>query len=151
MSPGSLVLLYDGLCRFCDGTVQFILRHDPGGSLRFASLQGTYARDVVQRLPALSGVDSLILLEVTDKNRTRVRVRSDAALALARYLGWPWRLLGVLRVVPRPVRDALYDALARRRYRLFGRRDACRLPSPAEASRFLDPPASRRTANRDAV
>jgi predicted DCC family thiol-disulfide oxidoreductase YuxK len=123
--------------RFCDGTVQFILKHDPQGAMQFAPLEGAFAQGIVQRLPALSGIDSLILLETTDKNRTRVRVRSDAALAVARYLGWPWRLLGVVRVVPRPVRDALYDAFARVRYRVFGRRDACRIPDEAEARRFL--------------
>ena len=137
MHPGSLVLLYDGRCRFCDGTVQFILRHDPQGAMQFAPLDGELGKDIVHRLPALSGIDSLILLETTDKNRTRVRVRSDAALAVVRYLGWPWRLLGVVRVIPRPVRDALYDAFARVRYRILGRRDACRIPGEAEAARFL--------------
>jgi predicted DCC family thiol-disulfide oxidoreductase YuxK len=137
MHPGSLVLLYDGRCRFCDGTVQFILKHDPQGAMQFAPLEGAFGQGIVERLPALSGIDSLILLETTDKNRTRVRVRSDAALAVARYLGWPWRLLGVVRVLPRPIRDALYDAFARVRYRVFGRRDACRIPGEAEAGRFL--------------
>jgi predicted DCC family thiol-disulfide oxidoreductase YuxK len=137
MHPGSLVLLYDGHCRFCDGTVQFILKHDPHGAMRFAPLEGELGRDILKRLPALTGIDSLILLEVTDKGRTRVRVRSDAALAVARYLGWPWRLLGALGVLPRPVRDAIYDAFARVRYRVFGRLDACRIPGEAEAGRFL--------------
>jgi predicted DCC family thiol-disulfide oxidoreductase YuxK len=137
MRPGSLVLLYDGRCRFCDGTVQFVLKHDPQGAMRFATLEGELGRDVVHRLPALSGIDSLILLEVTDKGRTRVRVRSDAALAVARYLGWPWRLAGAFHVLPRPIRDALYDAFARMRYRVFGRRDGCRVPDPCDSDRFL--------------
>jgi predicted DCC family thiol-disulfide oxidoreductase YuxK len=137
MGPGGLVLLYDGHCRFCDGTVQFILRHDPHGTMQFAALDSAFGRDVLRRLPSLSVVDSLIMLEGTDKNRTRVRVRSDAALAVARYLGWPWRVLGAFHVVPRPLRDWLYDRFARARYRLFGRRDACRIPEEHERARFL--------------
>lgn len=137
MQPGALTLLYDGYCHYCDGAVQFILRHDRHGSMRFAPLDGTLARGVLQRQPALATIDSLILLEGTDKHRTRVRVRSDAVLAVARYLGWPWRALALFRVVPRPIRDALYDAFARIRYRLSPRRNACRVPSHEERARFL--------------
>ncbi len=137
MQPGALTLLYDGHCRYCDGAVQFILRHDRHGTMRFAPLDGALARDVLQRQPALAAIDSLILLEGTDKHRTRVRVKSDAVLAVARYLGWPWRALALFRVVPRPVRDALYDAFARIRYRLSPRRDTCRIPSELERARFL--------------
>lgn len=133
------VLLYDGLCGFCDATVQFVLSRDPRGSLRFAPLQGAFAARVLSRHPELRTVDSLILVEYgTHDGIERVRVRSDGALAVARYLGGPWRLAGVLRIVPRPFRDAVYDGFARIRYRLFGRRDACALPSPGVRSRFLD-------------
>lgn len=137
MRPGALTLLYDGYCRYCDGTVQFILRHDPAGTMRFAPLDGATAREVLDRLPALAAVDSLILLEGTDKHRTRVRVRSDAVLAVARYLGWPWKVLAVFQVLPRPARDALYDAFARMRYRIWGRRESCRVPTDPERARFL--------------
>lgn len=133
------VLLFDGLCNFCDSTVQFILARDRSETLQFAPLQGEFARAVLERHPGLASIDSIVLVR-TDQNGTeRVMVRSAAALALARYLGGFWRLLGAFAsLMPRMVRDSLYDALAKRRIGLFGRRDACRLPSAAERGRFLD-------------
>ncbi|MEK9502758.1 thiol-disulfide oxidoreductase DCC family protein [Gaopeijia maritima] len=127
------VLLYDGLCGFCDGAVQWILAHDRRGEIRFAALQGDSGQAVVAEHSELRGVDSLILLDESG----RVRVRSDAALAVATAMGGVWRLFAVFRVVPRPLRDALYDAFARNRYRWFGRREACRVPSAEERERFL--------------
>lgn len=127
------LLLYDGLCGFCDGAVQFILRHDRRGALRFAPLQGEAARDVLARHPALAGVDSLILVE-----GDTVRVRSDGALQVARLMGGAWpAVAAVLRIVPRPVRDWAYDLIARYRFRLAGRREACRLPTAKERGRFV--------------
>ena len=133
------VLLYDGLCGFCDGTVQFILRHDRRGTLRFATLQGDFARDVIARHPELAGVDSLVLVErggLTD--REKVYVRSDGALRVARYLGGGWHLTRVVAVVPRVLRDWAYDAFARIRYRVFGRFDSCPIPTPEQRARFID-------------
>jgi predicted DCC family thiol-disulfide oxidoreductase YuxK len=138
MSGVARVLLYDGLCGFCDGTVQYVLSRDPGGALRFAALQGEYAQGVLSRHAGLHGVDSLVLVVTTDGVAERILVRSDAALELARYLGGAWRLVQVLRVVPRPIRDGAYDLFARWRYRLFGRRAACRIPQAAERDRFID-------------
>ena len=130
------VLLYDGLCGFCDGLVQFVLARDAKGTLRFAPLQGDFAGELLGRHPDLRAVDSLILVTGATAAET-VAVRSDAALDLAAYLGGIWRIAGVLRLAPRPVRDWSYDLFARNRYRLFGRRDACRVPDPAVRARFL--------------
>ena len=130
------VLLYDGLCGFCDGVVQFVLARDTIGTLRFAPLQGAFAREVFERHPALRGVDSLLLVTGSGASEA-VAVRSDAALDLARYLGGPWTLARILRLVPRRVRDGGYDLFARYRYRMFGRRDTCRVPDPAVRARFL--------------
>lgn len=132
MSPEHAILLYDGLCGFCDGTVQFILRHDRRGSMRFATLQGELGQQVLAREPSLQGVDSLVLLE-----GERVHVKSEAALRIARYLGGAWTLARVLRIVPRALRDWGYDLFARHRYRLFGRHDSCPIPSPEVRARFL--------------
>ena len=134
------VLLYDGLCGFCDRTVQFILARDPGGAMRFAPLQGAFAREVLQRHPALHDVDSLILVDAEPAAGagTPPLVRSDAILAIADYLGWPWRAAAVLRLVPRALRDWGYDLFARHRYRLFGRYDSCPLPDATVRARFID-------------
>lgn len=133
------VLLFDGLCNFCDRTVQFILARDKKATLQFAPLQGKFARMVLERHPGLATIDSIVLVRTSRNGTESALVRSAAALALARYLGGFWAALGGLAgILPRSVRDWLYDALASRRMAIFGRREACRLPSPAERSRFLD-------------
>lgn len=136
--PEQPVLLYDGLCGFCDWTVQFVLRHDRRGSMRFATLQGEFARQVIARHRELAGVDSLILVEPDQATGTeRVFARSDGALRVARYLGGIWSLTQALYVIPRFLRDRAYDLFARHRYRVFGRYDACPVPSPEQRARFL--------------
>jgi len=135
----SPVLLYDGLCGFCDGTVRFVLRHDAEGTLKFATLQGDYARDVMARHPEVAGVDSLVLVgRDRSTGEERVLVRSEGALEVARYLGGAWHAARVLRIVPRFLRDWAYDSFARVRYGVFGRYTSCRIPSPAERARFID-------------
>lgn len=137
MTTPELVLLYDGECAFCDRTVQTVLRHDRVGTMKFAPLQGDFAAAVMDRHPWLKGLDSLVLVEGPGTDRERVRVHSAAALGVARYLGGWWTLLRPLWLVPRPLRDWGYRLFARNRYRLFGKADACRVPSPAVRARFL--------------
>ena len=132
------MLLYDGLCGFCNGTVRFVLARARAGTMRFAPLQGTFAREALARHPALRGVDSLVLVERNVVGEERVSVRSEAALRIAAYLGGGWRLAAVLRVVPRAVRDWCYDRFAAVRYRLFGKLGACPIPGPDVRERFLD-------------
>jgi len=132
------VLLFDGLCGFCDRTVQLVLRFDRRGVMRFAPLEGEFASEVLDRHAGLRDVDSLILVDPpADGAPEHVRVRSEAVLALASYLGGPWRVLAVFRLVPRPLRDWAYDVFARHRYRVFGRYPSCPLPPPETRARFL--------------
>lgn len=131
------VLLYDGLCGFCDGAVRFILTRDPAGRMRFAPLHGEFARQVLKEHPSLREIDSLILVHAGDQAPSPL-VRSDAVLAIAGYLGWPWRAAVPLRLVPRVIRDRAYDLFARHRHRLFGRYDRCPLPAPHVRARFID-------------
>lgn len=129
--PDAPVLLYDGTCGFCARSVQFVLASDRRGTLRFGPLQGAFGRSVVVAHPELHDVDSVVW-----HDESGVRVRGDAALAVLDYLGGGWRVLsGLGHLVPRRLRDALYDALARRRFRLAAR--ACLLPTPEERARFL--------------
>jgi len=133
------VLLYDGLCGFCDRTIRFILEVNRKDTIRFASLQGEFAASVLERHSSLKGIDSLVLVEPGHlKEREQVYVRSRALLRIAWHLGGPWRVLVVFRIVPRPLCDWAYDVFARYRYRLFGRLDACTIPSSEESSKFLD-------------
>ncbi|MEO7996627.1 MAG: DCC1-like thiol-disulfide oxidoreductase family protein [Gemmatimonadaceae bacterium] len=136
------VLLYDGLCGFCDGAVQFIMARDKQRTLTFAALQGDYARALIERHPELRDIDSLVFVRgfggATSPSEV-VLVRSDAVVAIAKYLGGAWSALGMLmRVLPRAVRDWGYDRFAGVRYRIFGRRDECRIPSAEERARFID-------------
>lgn len=129
-------MLYDGICGLCNKSVQMILARDRRGTMRFAALQSDYGQAVIERHPELHGVDSVVLVERSD-GAERVHVRSDAALRLASYLGGFWKLFAAARIIPRPLRDFLYDLVARSRYRLFGKYDTCLLPPPEVRSRFI--------------
>jgi predicted DCC family thiol-disulfide oxidoreductase YuxK len=132
------VLLYDGVCGFCNGAVQFILARDEGGTLRFSPLQSDVGEAVKTRHPFLRDVDSIVFVEpASDGRAERVHVRSAAALEVARYLGSWWRLLLVFRAVPAPIRDFFYDLFARYRYRFFGKHESCMIPSRDVRSRFI--------------
>jgi predicted DCC family thiol-disulfide oxidoreductase YuxK len=132
-------MLYDGVCGFCNKSVQLILDRDRRGTMRFAALQSDFGKAIIARHPELQGVDSVVLLERSaETGAERVFVRSTAAMKLAAYLGGFWKLFLAFRVLPAPLRDYLYDTFARNRYRLFGKYDTCLLPPPEVRARFID-------------
>lgn len=133
------VLLYDGHCGFCNNTVRLLLRADRRRVFKFAPLGGDFAGAVVSRHPQLRGIDSLVLVEPADGGvPERVYVRSEGFVRGTRHLEGAWRLLTVFAVVPRPLRDWAYDVIARHRYRVFGRLEACPVPEPEVRARFLE-------------
>lgn len=132
------VLLYDGVCGFCHRAVQTILRVDRHGTLRFAALDSDFARAIIERHPSLRAVDSVAFIDNPGQPGERVTSRSAAALRVVDYLGGPWKVLLVARVIPARLRDWLYDRFAANRYRVFGRYDTCPLPAPEVRARFLD-------------
>ncbi|MEM9801292.1 MAG: thiol-disulfide oxidoreductase DCC family protein [Planctomycetota bacterium] len=128
------IVLYDGVCNLCDAFIQFIIDRDPDAEFRFAALGSDAARDVLDRAGESGDLpDSMVLVD-----RRGVHTRSDAALGVARALGFPWSLLVALSIVPRFLRDPIYAWVARNRYCWFGRQTACRVPTPELRSRFLD-------------
>ncbi len=133
------VLLYDGDCGFCAGSVQFVLAHEPEArrdALRFAPLQGRFGAEVMRRFPEIGGVDSVVWFESGADARPRVRVKSAAALAALAHVGGLWRVLaGLGMLVPCVVRDLVYDAVAKRRFELAA--PACLIPTPETRTRFL--------------
>lgn len=131
---GYSVILFDGVCNLCNAAVDFVIERDPAGRFRFAALQSDAGRRL-QRDYGLGSIDAKSVLLI---DSGRVFARSTAALRIASRLGPPWSLMTVFLLVPVPVRDWLYGFVARRRYRWFGRRSTCRLPSPDELARFLD-------------
>jgi len=127
------VVLFDGVCLLCAGAVRFIVRHDSAQRFRFAPLQSAAAARLLRSRGATGTLpDSLVLVD-----EDGVHVRSAAALRIARHLTFPWHLTWALRAVPRPLRDWAYDLVARHRYRWFGRQEACLVPTPELAARFL--------------
>jgi len=128
------VVLFDGVCNLCNGAVNFIIDRDPDGYFRFAPLQSDVAEQHLADTDAAGAtLDTIVLVEDGD-----AYVRSTAALRIARRLSGPWPLLYAAMVVPRPVRDAVYDWVAEHRYDWFGKRDQCRVPTPDLKDRFLE-------------
>jgi predicted DCC family thiol-disulfide oxidoreductase YuxK len=132
------VLLYDGVCGFCNWAVQTILRFDRNGTLRFAALDSDFARVIIDRHPPIRDIDSVVFVENPGRAAERVAVRSEAALRVADYLGGPWKLLNAFRAMPAPLRNRLYDGFAGIRYRVFGKHDSCPVPPPEVRARFVD-------------
>jgi predicted DCC family thiol-disulfide oxidoreductase YuxK len=126
-------ILFDGVCNLCNGFVRFIIARDPAAHFRFAALSSDAGVKLLEER-AIRGTipDSVILIE-----DGRVYFRSDAPLRIARRLAFPWPLAAVFLIVPRFIRDRVYDFIAARRYRWFGRRDVCMVPTPDLERRFL--------------
>jgi Uncharacterized protein conserved in bacteria len=125
------IVLFDGECNFCNGSVQFIIKRDPAGRYKFASIQSEAGARLLKRHGA-EGTDSFVLIE-----GSKAYVKSTAALRLCKGLAGGWKLLVVLLAVPRPIRDAVYDKFAGSRYKWFGKADSCMLPAPHIRERFL--------------
>lgn len=133
MSNAGPILFFDGVCNLCSASVQFIIGHEASPTIRFASLQSDLAQ---QTLPPL-GVDPTRLESLVFVEGGVATTKSTAALRIARHLKTPWRWLGLFVIVPQVVRDVVYGLIARNRYRLFGTKDACWLPTPDLKARFL--------------
>ncbi|MEH6491967.1 thiol-disulfide oxidoreductase DCC family protein [Halopseudomonas sp.] len=132
--PPDRIILFDAVCKLCNGWANFLITHDRRRVYRLCSVQSTAGEQLLQQFGYSSErVTTMLVIEqgcCFEKSAAFFRVMSG--------LGWPWRMLGVLRVVPRPVRDWLYDRIALNRYRWFGRYDYCTLPNADHAKRFLD-------------
>jgi predicted DCC family thiol-disulfide oxidoreductase YuxK len=126
------IVLYDGVCALCNGFVKFILRFDRRRTLRFAALDGDTGTAARAGDPGLRTVDSIVLLRSAG-----ALTRSAAAIEILREMGGVWRAAVAGYLIPRPIRDALYDRVARSRYDRFGRYDACPLPPAEDRWRFL--------------
>jgi predicted DCC family thiol-disulfide oxidoreductase YuxK len=134
--PEPATILFDGVCNLCNASVQLVIRRDPRARFRFAPLGSDAANEVLRGAgagnPPVPLPDSILLVQ-----GGRVFTRSGAVLRIARGLRFPWPLLYAFIVVPRPLRDWAYSVVARNRYRWFGKRDSCMMPTPELRSRFL--------------
>ncbi|MFM2164362.1 MAG: hypothetical protein RL325_799 [Planctomycetota bacterium] len=137
MDDAPTIILFDGVCNLCSGTVRFLVKRDRAARFRFASLQSDAARRICREhgLPEPVMPQPASIVVIADG---RALERSDAALAIAALLPFPWPLLGVFRLLPRALRDWAYRIVASNRYRWFGRSDTCMAPAPELRARFID-------------
>ncbi len=134
-TSGPHLVLYDGTCGLCHGLVQFVLPRDPRGRFRFASLQGPAATRHMEPFGgAHSGLTTVCVVTNYQREDRACRVKALAALFVLGSLGWPWRAVSILGLLPAPWLDWGYDLVARNRHRFFGRRETCRLPRRQAAS-----------------
>jgi predicted DCC family thiol-disulfide oxidoreductase YuxK len=128
------VILFDGVCNLCNGAVQYVIRHDPDAFFRFASLQGEAGQKLLKQydLPT-NNFTSFVLVQ-----NGKVYLRSTAALTVAKQLKGLSKLLYGFIIVPAFIRNAVYNFIAKHRYKWFGEKDHCMIPTPALQSRFLN-------------
>ncbi|TDL35369.1 DUF393 domain-containing protein [Jeotgalibacillus sp. S-D1] len=129
----SSIVLFDGDCHICNWSIQFIMKRDPHGKFKFASLQGEIGQKLRRTYKVNPMLDSVLLVQ-----NDRMWSKSTAALRICRSLTGPARLLSLLIFVPRPIRDTLYNFIARNRFHWFGRKNECQLPTKEERRRLLD-------------
>jgi predicted DCC family thiol-disulfide oxidoreductase YuxK len=127
------IVLFDGVCNFCNASVNFVIEHDKAGYFKFAPLQS----EIGEELVAKHGIDTVDIDSVIVVENDRAYTHSSGALRIAKQLDGIWSWAYAFIVVPNPIRDLCYKLFAKQRYRLFGRQDACMMPTPEIRARFL--------------
>ena len=127
------IVLFDGLCHFCDHSVQFILKRNSGKNLLFSSLQSESVKEFLSDKPnEFQSIDSILYVY-----QNKIFTKSSAALKIAKELNAAWFLLSVFWIVPKFIRDFFYDIIAKNRYQWFGKKEFCSIPSKEEKDRFI--------------
>ncbi|WP_391118043.1 thiol-disulfide oxidoreductase DCC family protein [Psychrobacillus sp. L3] len=126
------IILFDGECNFCDASVQFIIARDPKGYFQFAALQSDVGKELKKKHHISEKLDGVIVIE----NDT-VYDSSDAALFICKHLKGMWKVFYIFKVIPKTLREVLYKIFAKNRYKWFGKKDSCMIPSPEIRNRFL--------------
>jgi predicted DCC family thiol-disulfide oxidoreductase YuxK len=127
------VMVFDGVCLLCSGTVRWIIGRDKKARIAFATAQGPVGQSVYRQL----GLSTTVFETFLFVSNGKIWQRSDAFFELMRVLGGPWQILAIARLVPRPIRDWAYRIIANNRYQWFGKSDQCMVPDPGDAARFL--------------
>ncbi|MFL6466639.1 MAG: thiol-disulfide oxidoreductase DCC family protein [Pyrinomonadaceae bacterium] len=127
------LVLFDGVCNFCNGAVNFVIERDNTGYFKFAPLQSEIGEEMCEKY----GIDKLKTDSIVLIEDEQAYIHSKAALRIARRLSGLWPLFYGFIIIPRPIRDLAYKLFAKYRYRLFGRQDACMIPTPDVRARFL--------------
>lgn len=132
MNQGESIVFFDGVCNLCNSWVQWVLKRDKNGIVKFSSLQSVFAKDFIKD-PNVLSCDSIVFY-----HDNKFYIKSHAVLKLLWKLGFPYSLALVFTLVPRFIRDAVYDWVAKNRYKWYGRRAECMIPDPAFKDRFLE-------------
>jgi predicted DCC family thiol-disulfide oxidoreductase YuxK len=133
------IVLYDGVCGLCNRAVQFLLQRDRHDRFRFASLQSDFAVNLLKRHGIdPTNLDTVYAVVNHDEANEKLLAKGDAFLLFAKVLGGVWSLASLGRIIPRPIRNWLYDLVAANRYRVFGKSETCMLPDPAHKHKFLE-------------
>ena len=132
--PGKSIILFDGVCNLCNGFVNFIIQRDKKNSFQFGSLQSAKVQELLKQYNYTSTQMSTVILLENEK----IHTQSTAVIKIAKQLGGIWALFNAFIIVPRFIRDFLYNLVARHRYRLFGRRDACMIPGSEWNAKFIE-------------
>lgn len=128
-----MTILFDGVCNFCNASINFIIDRDSKGIFKFAALQSEVGQELLNKFGLkTSNFDSIVAIDGDN-----VYQKSDAALEIARKMDGIWKIFYVFKIIPNFLRNPIYDLVAKNRYRIFGRTDACRIPTPALKARFL--------------
>lgn len=127
------IVIFDGVCNLCNWSVQFIIKHDSHGVFKFASAQSRIGQKLFSQFQSTQSTPETVFLLRDGK----LFEKSTAALTIAAKLDGGWKYLALFRIIPRRIRDMVYDWIARNRYRWFGKRDACMVPSSELKDRFL--------------
>ena len=126
------IIFFDGICNLCSGAVKFVIKYDRNKYFKFASLQSSYAEEFFKRHGIENSFDSIVFFQ-----SGKFYTKSEAALEIVRKMNLPWPILYGLKIFPRIIRDFVYDSVARKRYRWFGKSDQCLIPTPEISERFV--------------
>ena len=132
MNRADSIVFFDGVCNLCNGAVQFILKRDKKEIFKFSALQSNFANNT---LPSeeVNSLSSIILM-----HHGKLLRESDAVIAIAGELGYPWKILKITVIIPKFIRDKVYQLIAKNRYKMFGKQDQCMIPTPELINRFID-------------
>jgi len=128
------IILFDGVCNFCNFWVNFVIKRDKKDSFRFAALQSEKAKELTSRISFdTSNLDTFVLIE-----GEKFFTKSTAALMICKQLNWPIKILSLFIILPKFFRDFIYDKIAKNRYKIFGKRESCRVATEADRSKFFE-------------
>lgn len=132
MSTAEQIILFDGVCNFCNGSVNFLIKRDSKGIFKYAPLQSEIGQNIIAKYNIPETVDSIILLK-----ENNIYIKSNAVIEIIKELKWYWKMLIIVKILPKKFRDLLYDLIANNRYKWFGKMDSCMIPDENVKSRFI--------------